>query len=189
MGKSLARKQIISILKGMGQEEYARKSSAICESFMASEWFVRAQTIGITLSRFPEVDTRPIIEAAWNDGKRIIVPRCLPATREMDFREIKSFDCLETVYMDLKEPIVQQTKAVDREKIDLQVVPGVVFSDDGYRIGFGGGYYDRYLKGFSGKCVALAFASQTGKKFPIEPHDIPVDAIFTEEGTIRCVRA
>ncbi|MBB4825722.1 5-formyltetrahydrofolate cyclo-ligase [Sporosarcina luteola] len=189
MGKSLARKQIISILKGMGQEEHAKKSSAICKRLLASELFLHARTIGITLSRYPEVDTRPIIEAAWNEGKHIVVPRCLPATREMDFREITSFDCLETVYMDLKEPIVQQTKAVGREEIDLLIVPGVVFSDDGYRIGFGGGYYDRYLDCFTGERIALAFVCQTGKEIPVEPHDIPVNVIFTEEGIISCVRS
>ncbi|GKV54294.1 5-formyltetrahydrofolate cyclo-ligase [Sporosarcina sp. NCCP-2222] len=189
MGKSVARKEVMSLLKEMERTVYEKKSAAICKRFIESDYFARAHTIGVTLSRFPEVDTRPIIEEGWRLGKRIVVPRCLPSTREMDFREITSFDCLETVYMNLKEPIVEQTIAVDRSNIDLQIVPGVVFSNEGYRIGFGGGYYDRYLQEFAGDLVSLAFACQTGKRIPVESHDIPVDTIITEEGIISSVRS
>ena len=57
-------------------------------------------------------------------GKQIAVPKCIQATREMDFRSITSFDDLETVYMDLREPIVSETKSIAKENIDLQIVPG-----------------------------------------------------------------
>ena len=69
----------------------------------------------------------PIIEAAWKIGKRIAVPKCIHATREMDFRLITSFNNLETVYMDLLEPIVDETESVRKNEIDLQIVPGVYF--------------------------------------------------------------
>ena len=60
----------------------------ITERLLASDEFQNAKTIGITISRYPEVDTRPLIEAAWEMGKRIAVPKCIHATREMDFRLI-----------------------------------------------------------------------------------------------------
>ena len=110
-----------------------------------------AANIGVTISRFPEVDTQPIIEAAWKWENKIAVPKCIRETKEMDFRLLTSFDELETVYMDLLEPIVEQTESMGKEEIDLQIVPGVVFSNEGYRIGFGGGYYDRYLKDYKGR--------------------------------------
>lgn len=68
----------------------------------------------------------------------------------------------------------------------MQIVPGVVFSDEGYRIGFGGGYYDRYMSDYNGDTLSLAFAEQTGHVVPSEHHDIPVSKIVTEEKVINC---
>ena len=106
----------------------------------------------------------------------------------MDFRILTSFDELETVYIDLLEPIVEQTESIGKEQIDLLIVPGVVFSNDGYRIGFGGGYYDRYMTDYKGATISLAFHSQVNHEVPIEAHDIPVQKIITERDFIDCQR-
>ena len=127
-----------------------------------------------------------MIESAWQSGKHVAVPKCNPDTREMDFRLITTFEDLETVYMDLKEPIVSRTVSIDKGQIDLQLVPGVVYSDEGFRIGFGGGYYDRYLTDYKGSRVSLAFDNQTSHEVPIEEHDIPVNKIITENRVILC---
>ena len=84
------------------------------------------------------------------------------------------------------EPIVEETTSIKKEVIDLQIVPGVVFSNEGYRIGFGGGYYDRYLTDYNGYTLSLAFECQTGYVIPIETHDIPVRKIYTEKREILC---
>ncbi|MFC5603552.1 5-formyltetrahydrofolate cyclo-ligase [Sporosarcina koreensis] len=186
MSKLSKRKLMITIMKDMNHSEHASKSAAILQSLSTCEEYASAQTIGVTVSRFPEVDTYPLIESAWKSGKRVAVPKCIPGTREMDFRLISSFDDLETVYMDLKEPVVARTISVDKGQIDLQIVPGVVFSDEGFRIGFGGGYYDRYLTDYSGDRVSLAFDEQTTQEVPIEEHDIPVNKIITENRVIQC---
>lgn len=177
---------MLDILNNMNRSEHMKKSLEITDRVIASNEFQSADTIGITISRYPEVDTRPLIEAAWEAGKQIAVPKCLHATREMDFRLITTFDNLETVYVDLLEPIIDKTVSVGKNEIDLQIVPGVVFSEEGYRVGFGGGYYDRYLQGYKGETLSLAFAIQTGQAVPVEPHDIPVGRIFTEEKVIVC---
>ena len=119
-------------------------------------------TIGITISRFPKWIHGRLSKRLGQAGKRIAVPKCIHATREMDFRLITSYDNLETVYMDLLEPIVDETISVEKDEIDLQIVPGVVFSDEGYRIGFGGGYYDRYLTDYKGIRLSLAFECPNG---------------------------
>jgi len=173
-------------MKDMNHSEHASMSSAILARLYACEEFASARTIGVTISRFPEVDTIALIESAWKSGKRVAVPKCIPDTREMDFRVITSFDDLETVYMDLKEPAVERTISVDKCQIDLQIVPGVVFSDEGFRIGFGGGYYDRYLSKYDGNRVSLALDIQTSKEVPVEEHDIPVNKIITEKRVIQC---
>lgn len=186
MRKQQQRNEMLNRLQTIERSEHTKKSLEMVEQVLASEEFQRASTIGVTLSRFPEVDTRPLIEAAWNAGKRVAVPKCIRATREMDFRIFTSFDQLETVYMNLLEPIVAETEAVEKDAIDLQIVPGVVFSDEGYRIGFGGGYYDRYLAQFENATLSLAFTCQTGHLLPIEKYDIPVQKIVTEQGVIDC---
>lgn len=177
---------MLAELNNMRKTEHEQLSQKITDRILSSDEFKNAETIGLTISRFPEVNTLPLIEAAWTMGKRIAVPRCIRATREMDFRLITSFSSLEAVYIDLLEPIVLETEAVTPEDIDLQIVPGVVYSNDGYRIGFGGGYYDRYIKKYSGVAISIAFESQIGHAVPIENHDISVDKIFTEKRQVTC---
>ncbi|MDZ7834585.1 MAG: 5-formyltetrahydrofolate cyclo-ligase [Alkalibacterium sp.] len=94
---------------------------------------------------------------------------------------------VEKGYSDLIEPIVTETTRVDAESIDLMIVPGVIFTPSGYRIGYGGGYYDRFLKDFSNTTVSLLHSNQLVESFPVEPHDIPVQYLITEEGLMRAL--
>lgn len=189
MGKNHRRRTILEQLQQMSPEEHAKKSAAIKQRLLSLDSFQDAKIIGITIARFPEVDTKSIIETAWSMGKKIVVPKCIRLSKEMDFRQIDSFTQLEVVYMGLEEPAVASTISVEKEVIDLQIVPGVVFSNDGYRIGYGGGYYDRYMADYKGRSVSLAFACQTGFDVPVESHDIPVQQIITEKELIHCLRS
>lgn len=182
MEKADQRRKMIELLKTMQPEEHQMKSDAIVEFLKADEAFQKAETIGVTISAFPEVDTHRLIEYCWKAGKKTAVPKCDPVTRAMTFRIIEDFSQLETVYMRLLEPMEEKTQSVEPGEIDLLLVPGVVFSQDGYRIGFGGGYYDRYLTRYAGPTRSLAFAMQLVDAVPVEPHDIPVDCICTELG-------
>lgn len=186
MTKKVVRNQVLELMNTMDRNEHKKVSLAIVNQLLQSAEFRNAHTIGLTLSRFPEVDTRPLIEAAWQAGKRVVVPKCNKETRDMDFRLITSYTNLETVYMNLLEPIVAETVAIEKDAIDLQVVPGVVYSNEGYRIGFGGGYYDRYLADYKGHRLSLAFDSQTNRAVPVESHDIPVQTIFTATKIVIC---
>lgn len=147
-----------------------------------------ARAIGITISRQPEVDTLQIIRKAWELGKEVVIPKCIPKTRELIFRSFTRFSELEMVYSGLYEPIVEKTEAIPSDSIDLLIVPGLAFSKSGYRLGFGGGYYDRYLGENKSKTVSLAFSQQMVTQIPIEPHDYPVSKIITNEGVIDCER-
>ena len=182
MDKSSQRKEMISLLNEMDLEEHRQKSDAIIDFLMDDPAFQAAAVIGTTISAFPEVDTRKLLERCWRAGKKTAVPKCDPVSRAMTFRIVDDPGQLETVYMKLKEPIVELTAEVGPEQIDLLIVPGVVFSADGYRIGFGGGYYDRYLTRYKGPTRSLAFSSQLVGKVPVEAHDLPVERICTENG-------
>ncbi|WP_037593142.1 5-formyltetrahydrofolate cyclo-ligase [Sporosarcina sp. D27] len=184
--KTIIRKNCLLKLKNMSADEYKRKSDCIRLRFLETAEFIKAETVAITMSRSTEVQTRTIIEACWKLGKNVVVPKCNPEQKTMDFKKITSFQQLETVYLDLQEPNPFITESVNKFEIDLLIVPGVVFTKEGYRIGYGGGYYDRYLSTYTGETVALAFELQLVDQLPIESHDIPVKKIITEEREIQC---
>src|SRR5699024_7379810 len=100
----------------------------------------KAGTIGITISRGMEWNTRPIIERAWASGKTVCVPKCNAVEKKLDFYTFHSDDELEVVYYNLQEPKPAASKHVEKSFLDILIVPGLVFDQQGYRIGFGGGY-------------------------------------------------
>ncbi|ANU23484.1 5-formyltetrahydrofolate cyclo-ligase [Planococcus donghaensis] len=184
MDKKTQRNQVLAMLTQMTADQYNNKSQAIINRLMKDPVFLSATTIGLTISAFPEVDTIALIEKSWAAGKQVAVPKCFSASRTMDFRIIEHFEQLETVYMKLKEPIVTTTTYINPDQIDLLIVPGIVFSKKGFRIGFGGGYYDRFLANYSGETRSLAFDCQIAEEIPVEAHDLPVNGIYTESGFI-----
>ncbi|TCJ85778.1 UNVERIFIED_ORG: 5-formyltetrahydrofolate cyclo-ligase [Bacillus cereus] len=178
------RKQIIEHMNSLSEERYTTLSEQIAFSLYAQKEWIEAKTIGITLSMENEVNTYPIIEKAWEEGKNVVVPKCNKGTRTMSFRQISNFDQLETVYMNLREPIPALTEEVGADGIDLQIVPGVAYTGRGERIGYGGGYYDRYLVHYKGKTLSLAYSFQMVEHIPVEPFDKNVEKIITEKGTM-----
>lgn len=186
MEKSTLRKITLQVLNNLDLLEHQQKSDKIHKKLLVEESIKKAQVIGITLSSFPEVDTWGLIEELWKRGKRVVVPKCEPLTRGMTFYEIESFGQLEVVYMKLNEPIPNVTKKIEALLIGVLIVPGIVFNKKGYRIGFGGGYYDRFLSGYDGITIALAFNNQIVEEVPVERYDLPVDYILTEVTRIEC---
>lgn len=178
------RKQIIEHMNSLSEERYTTLSEQIAFSLYAQKEWAEAKIIGITLSMENEVNTYPIIEKAWEEGKKVVVPKCNKGTRTMSFRQISNFDQLETVYMNLREPIPALTEEVGADDIDLQIVPGVAYTGRGERIGYGGGYYDRYLVHYKGKTLSLAYSFQMVEHIPVEPFDKNVEKIITEKGTM-----
>lgn len=144
------------------------------------EW-IEADTIAITLSFGLEVDTRPLIEAAWQAGKVVHVPKV--TTEGLTFHRLTSYEDLEPGVMGILEPTTPPVEA----DVDLCIVPGRVFNRSGYRIGWGGGYYDRFLATYAGKTLSIAYSVQILDDIPIEAHDIPVGVIVTEREWIRCL--
>jgi len=178
------RKQIIEHMNSLSEERYTTLSEQIAFSLYAQKEWVEAKTIGITLSMENEVNTYPIIEKAWEEGKNVVVPKCNKGTRTMSFRQISNFDQLEIVYMNLREPIPALTEEVGADDIDLQIVPGVAYTGRGERIGYGGGDFDRYLVHYKGKTLSFAYSFQMVEHIPVEPFDKNVEKIITEKGTM-----
>lgn len=184
--KKELRHKMRSILDNVDVKEKKRFTVRIEEALYKTEVWKKASMIGITISRGNEIETRGIINRAWKEGKKVAIPKCFPESKNMSFYLFTSDTQLEEVYFGLKEPKVQETTAALNDKIDLLMVPGVVFSKEGYRIGFGGGYYDRFLKDYHKETVSLLFECQLVHKIPVESHDIPVQMLITEERIITC---
>jgi 5-formyltetrahydrofolate cyclo-ligase len=172
-------------LSGLPFPIYEDSSYKIAQRLYQDEYWENAGVIAITISKSPEVDTLQIIRKAWEQGKRVVVPKCEPKTRTLDFRELTRFSQLESVYFGLFEPIVSETEKVSPAEIDLVVVPGLAFSKDGYRLGFGGGYYDRFLENYQGYTLSLTFKDQLLSDLPVESHDIPVGKIITDHEVLK----
>lgn len=184
MDKHQLRILIKDRLKGISIKDFENHCNRIHEHlFSASEW-VQADTIAITISTDLEIQTSAIIEKAWKENKKVAVPKCNPKDRSMIFRYIQDFSQLETVYYHLQEPIQETTEEAQKTELDLIIVPGLVFDEQGFRIGFGGGYYDRYLQDFKGNTISLLMKEQLCKQVPREEYDIPVRTLILPNGVL-----
>ncbi|MCM3716813.1 5-formyltetrahydrofolate cyclo-ligase [Fictibacillus phosphorivorans] len=185
MTKSEWRKKIKNELLSLEPRDRKVLSEKAAAQLFTTERWMNANIIGITVSRKFELDTTMIIKKAWDEGKTVCVPKCYSSNKQMEFRELNSFHELENVYMDLYEPIEEKTTVIEKENIDLLIVPGLIFDKKGYRIGYGGGYYDRYLQNYQGSTISICYSFQTAETLPFEEFDVPVDRIITEEGRYK----
>lgn len=183
--KNILRKLMKQELAQIDKSERLDISKQLQEILFQSELWKNAKTIGVHLSLGAEWDTRNIVEEAFKAGMNVVIPKTVPEVRRLDFYQITNQSQAEQGHFGLYEPIVEETTYVDKNKIDLLVVPGLIFSKDGYRIGFGGGYYDRYLANFTNKTISLISSKQLRESVPIRKYDIPVDYIITEKGFVK----
>lgn len=180
MDKQAMRQQMWELLTTISYGDYKERSQVIGRKLLQEPSIKEGKTIAITMSNKPEVDTTMIIEALWQLGKRVCIPKCGPA-RTMDFYEIDGFFQTERSKMNILEPVPELTQLVAKCELDVIIVPGIVFDTSGYRIGFGGGYYDRFLADYTGKTIALAFDEQIVTHVPKDMYDLPVERIVTDK--------
>jgi 5-formyltetrahydrofolate cyclo-ligase len=185
--KKIIRSQMKETLSMLSKPLYEDYSYQVAGNLFQEPNWKAAKVIGITISKQPEVDTYQIIRKAWETGKQVVVPKCIPTEKALIFRTLTRFAQLESVFYGLLEPIEAETTAVKQSEIDLLIVPGLAYTSEGFRVGFGGGYYDRYLNQYQGNTVALAFQCQVVPSIPVEAHDIPVSKIITEHEVIKTI--
>jgi 5-formyltetrahydrofolate cyclo-ligase len=183
--KSEIRRRMIGLRNAMTREEIEAKSLAIQKRLTELEEILLASTLMTFLSFGSEVLTDGLIRWGWGEGKRIVVPFCRPESRELTACRIDDFDELEKGRYGIRAPKEGLLRPVERGEIDAILVPGVAFDQRGYRVGYGGGYYDRFLLGAPQAAkIGAAFACQIVAEIPADPYDVTVDRIVTEEGII-----
>lgn len=154
-------------------DDYQKQSHLIIDKLIKNPHFIAAKKIGIYLSYRNEVDTWQIVDKYLNK-KEIYVP--VVDGKEMNF--VLFDNKLEKNKYQIYEPINKQV--VDKEELDLIIVPLVGFDKDNYRLGYGGGYYDRYLTSYTGYTIGLAYSFQFIDNYQKENFDIPLDQIITD---------
>lgn len=168
-------------LQAIPQEERLRLGNIINTRLFYTPQFKMAKIIATTISFDWEVHTDHTILAAWAAEKTVVVPRVTKGTRQMDFYAISDINQLEKTHFGLWEPKLDLCPKISINRIDLAVIPGLLFDRDKNRLGYGGGYYDTFLAQYTGDKFALAYDIQlVDKKLPTEPHDQKIDKILTE---------
>ena len=175
--KKALRKQVLQELKSLSKEEKEVMGAWLTEQLLLHPFYKEAKTIATYLSFPHEFQTARLIEKAQKDGKTILIPKTYPHGK-MDFvlYEPKK---LERNSFGLLEPQGDFT-IVETSKIDLIHVPGLAFNPSRYRVGYGGGYYDRYLNHFPGHTISTLYPCQI-QDFHPDPHDIPVEEVLIYE--------
>ncbi|MCL1630384.1 5-formyltetrahydrofolate cyclo-ligase [Sporolactobacillus sp. CPB3-1] len=180
------RNRILQQLERIDESVFTEQCKRIRDRLFATKIWQSADTVGITISIGREIETMAVITKAWTESKRVCVPKCNHKMHTLAFYELQTFSELESGFYGLMEPDPEKTKLVEPPSIDLLLVPGVAFDPQGYRIGYGGGYYDRLLNSYEGGTASLLLERQLIDELPIEPHDKPVDWMITES---RCLSA
>ena len=178
--KAALRKQVLQEMKAISQTQKVAMDEALTEWLLQHPFYQEANTIATYLSFPHEFQTQELIEQALKDDKKVLIPKTYPKGR-MDFVVYDPHQLVKTSF-GLLEP-QGDLEVVDASQIDLIHVPGLVFTTEGYRIGYGGGYYDRYLKHFPGHTLSTIYPCQIQDFIP-ENHDIPVKEVLIDEGNL-----
>lgn len=188
MEKKELRKQIITERNQLTDEEIATKSATIAEKLCQLPAFNQAETIMYFVSFGSEVDTRPMVEETIRRGKTALAPKAVPQSRELIPSKILDWESdLVPGYYNIPEPRAGALRPYAPEQIDLLIVPGVAFDLKGNRLGYGGGYYDRFFSLLKPgtPLVALVFDLQIVPEVPVDEWDRPVDCVITEKRLIE----
>ena len=178
--KSELRKQVLQDLKAIPREQKQAMDQALTERFLKHPFYQEARVIATYLSFPHEFQTQELIEQALRYGKKVLIPKTYPKGR-MDFVVYDPQQLVKTSFGLLEPQGVLEVVAASQ--IDLIHVPGLAFTTEGYRIGYGGGYYDRYLEHFTGHTLSTVYHYQVQDFIP-ENHDIPVQEVLIDEGNL-----
>ncbi len=155
-------------------------SEKITDLLLASSFYKEAETVLLYSSSGSEVPTNEIYKACLKDKKRIAFPLCIDKNGIMDFFIVDSENDLTDGVYGIKAPSEWCKRLIDDERC-LCVVPGIAFDTRGYRLGYGKGYYDRYLENFTGVSVGLCYSELLNENLPADIYDKKVNYLITDK--------
>lgn len=180
--KKNIRKSIIA-KRDLKKEENSLNDSKIFNNLISLNSYKRAKKVFVYIGFGSEINTKSLIEIMLKEGKEVFVPKVLE--EEMIALKITSLNNLIESKFKILEPVGEKSD-IDGKEFDLIIMPGVAFDRSGNRIGYGKGYYDKYLKDVKSdiKKIALAYELQLIEEIETEEHDLKVDSIITENEII-----
>jgi len=187
--KETLRREMRDRLRGMSPALRAEASLVICQAAANLPAFLKSRCVALFAPLPSEPDVHPLIEEAWAQGKRVVLPLMIKHgdTPKLDWHAVTSWeDVVVPGPFGLREPDPLGCPRVPMAELDCVFVPGVAFDAEGYRLGRGGGYYDSFL-GLAPRSltsVGLMFSVQKVPLVPREPHDQKLRTILTEDGLL-----
>jgi len=177
MDKKAFRREIGAKKRAMTIEQIETASQRLCEKFFETDAYKEARSIYAYLPYNQEIRTWNIVKRALSDGKKVAVPKCYGEI--MKFLWIDDLDHIAPGAFNIPEPIADEPEADDDTALIL--MPGLAFDPDGHRLGYGGGFYDRYLaEHHDHTLVALCYDFQLFDHLETEAHDVPVDLVIAD---------
>ncbi|MEX2603075.1 MAG: 5-formyltetrahydrofolate cyclo-ligase [Gracilimonas sp.] len=182
--KQKFRKEVLSKRGQLSEKEWIEKSNQIIQNLISTDFFKKADTIHsyISMNSRREVCTDDIFSVIFKNDKKAVVPITNFSDNTLSHTEITSESELESNKWGVREP--KSTKAVDITTLNLIIIPMVAADRNGNRLGYGKGFYDRFLKKTNGKKAGLVFDEFLYDKIPVEEFDIKLDVLITEKGVI-----
>lgn len=187
--KKILRTTMLDKRGQLSHDEIIKKSNSISKHLYNTIYYKDSNFIMTYINFRKEVITRGIIQNSLKKGKDIGVPITVPNNRKLIVSKLEDFHKeLELGYYNILTPKKEYVRKVEPSTIDLVLVPGAAFDRRGYRIGYGGGYYDKFFTTLRENTIkiGLAFQLQIIDKVPNDHYDLPVDYIITENGLIKC---
>jgi len=182
--KQALRVRQIMARKSLDPEVKRQMDARIRERVLRLGSYKNAHTVLCYVSTALEIDTRLLMRQMLDDGKRVAVPCCVPDTPEIIFYFINSMDDLRPGTYSILEPDPLSCSPCDPALDALCLVPGLSFDDQGYRLGYGKGYYDRFLASFTGLAIGLCYFRDLTRKLPRGRFDFPVHTMVTERAVM-----
>lgn len=184
-GKKEIRKSYLNRRLELTEAEILSKSLSITERLTKLSQYIESEIIYIYMDFKNEVKTEFIIEAAYSKGKKVAIPKIEEDI--MSFYYIDNLNELENGYFGILEPVTGKLVTNEISSKVIVVVPGIAFCEDGYRIGYGKGFYDRFLSKHDSLIkTAVCYESQISESFRHDEFDIKMDYIITEKRVINC---
>jgi 5-formyltetrahydrofolate cyclo-ligase len=183
--KAELRKRILDWRNSLSEDEVRARSAQIAQKLLRSTEYQKADTLMVYSAFGSEAGLGEIIKDAWSQGKGLLFPKVHRAEKRMYPYIVKDETHLSPGIWGILEPNEQAVRWTGKPRIDLVIIPGLAFDSEGHRLGYGGGYYDRWLAELEHyqqrpRLVAVAFREQIVDEVPFGSHDVLVDQWITD---------
>lgn len=184
--KGILRKEFLQKRNELANDFIEKASAKIVQRIVIHHLYNHSENILMYVPIKREVNIIPLIEHSWSIGKKVLIPKTNPLTKKMEPFLISSWEDTEIGNYQITEPKIKNKKPFFIDKIDLVIVPGLIFDWEGNRLGYGGGYYDRFFNGIPKLPyrIGVAYDFQLIDSLPTEGYDITMNEVITEKGHI-----